>query len=219
MPSLKASNKSRRNSGGIRKSVSPTRTAPVQRTASPFVSHDIVTCVYQRVKLPGWGVNGWKLFTTKHMLRVVEVESEAEAVAQLAAALESEMSFFSDDTAKTGIAVEQVERVEQLVERPVGRLLGRPLSLRIPGCRLNHRETVAMRMPPGLIRITFQAALAKALSLCEHFCVGKSTSIISINILLLVCLQLMVDSPLQRLLKQQTCSSWNLSSPMHSKES
>ncbi|OBT55356.1 hypothetical protein VE04_04861 [Pseudogymnoascus sp. 24MN13] len=111
MPSLKASNKSRRNSGGIRKSVSPTRTAPVQRTASPFVSHDIVTCVHQRVKLPGWGVNGWKLFTTRHILRVMDVKSEAEAVAaRFVAALESERSFFSDDTMKAGVAVEHVER-------------------------------------------------------------------------------------------------------------
>jgi hypothetical protein len=139
MPALKVSNKPRRNSGGIRKSTSPTRTTPVQITATPVVDSKIVTCVRQRVRLSGWGVNGWKLFTTKYILRVVEVKSEAEAVAaRLAAALESERSFFSGDTVNPGIAVERP------VERPVERLLEGPLSLRIPGCRLNHREPVAM---------------------------------------------------------------------------
>ncbi|ELR02927.1 hypothetical protein VC83_02688 [Pseudogymnoascus destructans] len=124
MLARKASNKPRPNSAGILKSTSPRRTALVQGTTSPFVSHEIVTCVHQRVKLPGWGVNGWKMFTTRYILRVVEGKSEAEAVAaRLAAALESERLFFSDDTTKPSGAVERpVERpVERLVERPVER--------------------------------------------------------------------------------------------------
>ncbi|KFZ00426.1 hypothetical protein V500_01060 [Pseudogymnoascus sp. VKM F-4518 (FW-2643)] len=175
MPARKASNKLARKSGGIRKSASPKRTAvslrhhtvlqtgsnnnnnnnnsgpttehpvegthrirsgaisppttPDQATATPVFHPEIVTCVRRRVNLPGWGVNGWKLFTTKHILRVVEVKSEAEAVAaRLAAALESERSYFSSAPAKPDVAA------------------SRPVSLRTPGCRFNHREHVAMKM-------------------------------------------------------------------------
>ena len=90
-------------------------------------------------------MNGWKLFTTKYVLRVVEVKSEAEALgARLAAELESQKSFVGGDTANPGVAVKRL--VERPAERPVERLLEGPLSLRIPGCRLNHREPVAMGM-------------------------------------------------------------------------
>ncbi|OBT83538.1 hypothetical protein VE02_07797 [Pseudogymnoascus sp. 03VT05] len=88
MPARKTSNKPRRNSAGNRKSVSPKRTAPVRDGAAPVVNSKIVTCERQRMKLPGWGVNGWKLFTTKFIFQIVEVKSKAEDVAaQLAVAL------------------------------------------------------------------------------------------------------------------------------------
>ncbi|KFY18730.1 hypothetical protein V493_08381, partial [Pseudogymnoascus sp. VKM F-4281 (FW-2241)] len=75
------------------------------------------------------GVNGWKLFTTRYILRVVEVKSEAEAVAaRLAAALESEKSYYGPVPATPEVDASEL------------------VSLRIPGGRLNHREPVAMKM-------------------------------------------------------------------------
>ncbi|OBT76534.1 hypothetical protein VF21_05380 [Pseudogymnoascus sp. 05NY08] len=71
MPARKTPNKPRRNSVGIRKSVSPKRTTPVQDTATPVVNSKIVTCVRQQF-----------------IFQIVEVKSKAEAVAaQLAVAL------------------------------------------------------------------------------------------------------------------------------------
>lgn len=71
-------------------------------------------------------MNGWKLFTTKHILRVVEVRSKAEAeAARLEARLESERSCRGSPPAKPRVATP------------------RPFSLRIPGCRLNHRAPAA----------------------------------------------------------------------------
>ncbi|KFY55749.1 hypothetical protein V496_06897 [Pseudogymnoascus sp. VKM F-4515 (FW-2607)] len=172
MPARKASNKLARNSAGIRKSTSPKtspkRTSvslrlhgalqadnnnnpgyttdhpndaishwipnsapsppvtPVEADATSVFPPEIITSVKYHVRLPGWGVNGWKLFTTKHILRVVEVRSKAEAeAARLAARLESERSCRGSPPAKPRVATP------------------RPVSLRIPGCRLNHRAPAA----------------------------------------------------------------------------
>ncbi|KFX94274.1 hypothetical protein O988_06393 [Pseudogymnoascus sp. VKM F-3808] len=96
------------------------RGAPTIRGApTPPFRTPIITSARQRVQLPGWGINGWKLFTTKHFLRIVEVKSEAEALAaRLAAAMDWEKTTLGT------VAAESADAASEIVRRTIGRVAG-----------------------------------------------------------------------------------------------